>query len=328
MAVEKDEDFGDLIQSQTGMDWDLIMAEMHKISTEELMVVFAALELYVNKKLAQEIAGRKDAVFHLRKLIQDGQFWRSTGSGKGWSPIHAIHILPLIKSNEALQLLLDTIRYKEDELDNWLTESVPSLMVAFGEDTIGKLKEFAFDETLESFVRGTVSTALTTLAKKFPSSQSDIKKHLIELINTSCDPAFVTQLAEDLASFHDPFVLPEIYRVFEEERNDIELFVDMDEINSIFEGIYTDLEKNEFERHTFDPLEHFSRKNIVYLHSINYEHEDEGEKEEDFAGLGEDDPESEMDDDIIKKEKIGRNDPCPCGSGKKYKKCCMGKEKS
>jgi hypothetical protein len=23
--------------------------------------------------------------------------------------------------------------------------------------------------------------------------------------------------------------------------------------------------------------------------------------------------------------KLGRNDPCPCGSGKKYKKCCMGK---
>jgi preprotein translocase subunit SecA len=24
--------------------------------------------------------------------------------------------------------------------------------------------------------------------------------------------------------------------------------------------------------------------------------------------------------------KVGRNDPCPCGSGKKYKKCCMKKE--
>ena len=23
-----------------------------------------------------------------------------------------------------------------------------------------------------------------------------------------------------------------------------------------------------------------------------------------------------------KKQKIGRNDPCPCGSGKKYKNCC------
>ncbi len=25
---------------------------------------------------------------------------------------------------------------------------------------------------------------------------------------------------------------------------------------------------------------------------------------------------------FVKTENIGRNDPCPCGSGKKYKKCC------
>ncbi len=25
---------------------------------------------------------------------------------------------------------------------------------------------------------------------------------------------------------------------------------------------------------------------------------------------------------VVKNEKVGRNDPCPCGSGKKYKKCC------
>ncbi|HUD01261.1 MAG TPA: SEC-C metal-binding domain-containing protein [Rhabdochlamydiaceae bacterium] len=24
-------------------------------------------------------------------------------------------------------------------------------------------------------------------------------------------------------------------------------------------------------------------------------------------------------------EKVGRNDPCPCGSGKKFKKCCESK---
>lgn len=28
---------------------------------------------------------------------------------------------------------------------------------------------------------------------------------------------------------------------------------------------------------------------------------------------------------MAKKNKIGRNDPCPCGSRKKYKKCCLGK---
>jgi preprotein translocase subunit SecA len=25
---------------------------------------------------------------------------------------------------------------------------------------------------------------------------------------------------------------------------------------------------------------------------------------------------------VKREKKIGRNDPCPCGSGKKYKKCC------
>jgi preprotein translocase subunit SecA len=28
-----------------------------------------------------------------------------------------------------------------------------------------------------------------------------------------------------------------------------------------------------------------------------------------------------------KDKKVGPNDPCPCGSGKKYKKCCMQKDK-
>ncbi len=27
---------------------------------------------------------------------------------------------------------------------------------------------------------------------------------------------------------------------------------------------------------------------------------------------------------VVPTEKVGRNDPCPCGSGKKYKNCCMG----
>lgn len=29
---------------------------------------------------------------------------------------------------------------------------------------------------------------------------------------------------------------------------------------------------------------------------------------------------------VVAEEKIGSNAPCPCGSGKKYKRCCMGKE--
>ena len=28
----------------------------------------------------------------------------------------------------------------------------------------------------------------------------------------------------------------------------------------------------------------------------------------------------------VKRKKVGPNDPCPCGSGLKYKKCCMAKD--
>lgn len=35
-----------------------------------------------------------------------------------------------------------------------------------------------------------------------------------------------------------------------------------------------------------------------------------------------DEPEAEEEPQPVPSSKIGRNDPCPCGSGKKYKKCC------
>ena len=31
---------------------------------------------------------------------------------------------------------------------------------------------------------------------------------------------------------------------------------------------------------------------------------------------------AQIEDKNITQKKVGRNDPCPCGSGKKYKKCC------
>ena len=38
-----------------------------------------------------------------------------------------------------------------------------------------------------------------------------------------------------------------------------------------------------------------------------------------------DEPPSISDNLKGKKKKIGRNAPCPCGSGKKFKKCCLNK---
>ena len=66
--------------------------------------------------------------------------------------------------------------------------------------------------------------------------------------------------------------------------------------------------------------------------------EDEDDELDEFGDDEDESPEEELDwddefDDGVQKPivrsgaKVGRNDPCPCGSGKKFKKCCMNKPK-
>lgn len=303
------------------------------LSTEDKDLFYRlnwSLLFYVNKTLAREITKRDDAVFYLRKLLQDGKHWRNNGPGGGWSPFHAIHILALIKSRESFELLLDIIRYHEDDLGDWVTEDIASLLVAFGEDFIELIKEFTNDETLETFARSAAASALAALGKKFPHHQNDIKQHLRRLLKTTQDGTFAGLVADYLASFHDPSVMPDIHRAFEDGIID-DPFVKEDELEDVINGVFSDMDAADFKRNTADPLNHFSRENIERLHLINYPEEDEDDDEfeaEIDSSLKDDYSKPALKEIKPEEKKIGRNDPCPCGSGKKYKKCCMGKEKS
>lgn len=75
-----------------------------------------------------------------------------------------------------------------------------------------------------------------------------------------------------------------------------------------------------------DPESNFShfihelieKSKIVYEEYEDYEQIEEEEEldEEELA-------KRRQERTVVKKEEAGRNDPCPCGSGKKYKKCCL-----
>lgn len=56
------------------------------------------------------------------------------------------------------------------------------------------------------------------------------------------------------------------------------------------------------------------------------------ENPDEFEDENEEDSEDEYEEDspavlpfVREQERVGRNDPCPCGSGKKFKKCCYGR---
>jgi len=61
---------------------------------------------------------------------------------------------------------------------------------------------------------------------------------------------------------------------------------------------------------------------IKYLFHIDVKKDKVEIKETDMSSLSTNKEETTKKQPVVSKDKIGRNDPCPCGSGKKYKKCC------
>ena len=270
------------------------------MKTEPLINEMVSLCLEVPPGLAQEIASRDDAFPHLKNILENDKYWNHGGPGDGWAPYHVIHILPLLKTKEALDLLLDIMRDKTDLLGEWITESTPTLLAAFGEFAIERLKECVLDETLDLYIRGSIATSLNVISRQYPDRTEEIKFFLSKLFDDTNDPTFAAFLSDELLSYKDPNLLPLVRKAFEDGRIDTDV-IDRHTVDWV---LNLPEEEQSYFKFMKSPLEHFSRERISYLRRISY-------------------PESKTPEKKMKK--IGRNDPCPCGSGKKYKKCCMKK---
>ena len=275
------------------------MSKYKEMKTELLIKEMVTLCLEVPQELAQEISSRDDAFSYLRGILQNEKYWYIGGPGDAWAPLHAIHILPLIRTRDALELLLDIMRDKNEALGDWITESTPALLAAFGESAIERLKEYVLDETLDIYLRGSGATALNVIAHQYPDRKEDIKSFLSNYFEDINDPTLAAFFVDELLSFKDQDLLPQVYTAFEKGRIDTHT-ISRDDVNWVFD---LPEERQSYSKFMKDPIEHFSIERINYLRRLSY-------------------PESKIHTKNIKK-KIGRNDPCPCGSGKKYKKCCM-----
>ena len=275
------------------------MSKYKEMETELLITEMVSLCLEVPQELAQEIASRDDAISYLQGILQNEKYWYQGGPGDAWAPIHAIHILPLIKTKDAFELLLDIMKDESDALGDWITESTPTLIAAFGENAIERLKEYILDETFDIYVRGSVATALNVIAHQYPDKKDDIKSFLSKLLEDISDPTLAAFFIDELLSFKDQNLLPQIHTAFEKGRIDTNV-IGRDDVDWVFN---LPEEEQSYSKFMKNPIEHFSKENINYLRKISY-------------------PESKIHTKNTK-TKIGRNDPCPCGSGKKYKKCCM-----
>ncbi len=275
---------------------------LSQLPTDRLISYMVDRGLEVSEKLALEVAGRGDeAVPYLLDILMSDSHWRKGGPGDGWAPIHAIHILPKIGSKAALDAILYAIRERPEDLGDWLTEDIPSILAHFGTLAFGSAKELVEDPSLDPFVRSSAARALCAIAKKVPDRRKAVVSMLRERIrDPNEDEEFASLIMDDLAEFRDPEALQDLKEAFP---GDLEFI----------ENIYQ--RKDEWDVHRRDmkdPIEFFSTQNISRLRNINYGgREGKWKEKRAFPSTSK------------KRSKVGRNAPCPCGSGKKYKKCCL-----
>jgi SEC-C motif len=65
---------------------------------------------------------------------------------------------------------------------------------------------------------------------------------------------------------------------------------------------------------------------LAYLQEEDEEEEDEEDEEDEENEEDEEYPPLRLAPDRREGKPVSRNAPCPCGSGKKYKRCCLGRE--
>jgi hypothetical protein len=108
---------------------------------------------------------------------------------------------------------------------------------------------------------------------------------------------------------------------FTELLDDIKTLYDQDRIDDSFCGEYGDF-AGEFNNPEYTVRDEHIDDAVAELEKWRWFEE---RSEEDAGGDDYDDDYSEEDDGPIMPlpKRAGRNDPCPCGSGRKYKNCCL-----
>jgi len=190
--------------------YTLIPTKYPEWSTEELINEFVSSELRVPVALAKEICNRPDATPYLARILEEDIYRELGGPGDAWSPIHALHLQGCIKTPEALHLLIGVLRNRGEELGDWLTEDMPSILANFGTSAVEPLTELVLDERLYAFVRGAVASALGVIAHNHSECREQVIKLFWQIVRDAnvrgaddADYTFITLLIDDLAQFED-----------------------------------------------------------------------------------------------------------------------------
>jgi tetratricopeptide (TPR) repeat protein len=130
-----------------------------KMTTEELIQTLIDQGLNVPYRLARELSRREEGAPQLLRIIEEDKYWEPGGPGDAWAPIHALHLLGAMGSTVFLEALVRLLKERADDIGDWLTDDVPSILANFGPEAVETLKSLILDEEADLFLRTSTARA-------------------------------------------------------------------------------------------------------------------------------------------------------------------------
>jgi len=220
-----------------------------------------------------------------------------------YAVVHAWHVLSQLEVAKAKQLFVDWFEsYDFDNPDDWMISVFRVLIRPYRSEMFDYITSYVQDPSHSEWVRMEYIEVIKDMYEAKEINLEQLNIFLDKVLSTSDNPivntgAISVCMDHRLTEHHE-----RIKRCFEQKAVDIDHIGDLEDVE-IEMGLRTERETEreltELQK-AFEPFrEDFDR--IL------------GMQEEGATPY------------ISTEPKIGRNDPCPCGSGKKYKKCCMNK---
>jgi len=293
--------------------------------------------LYIGKDKLNIILSlpRESLIQDLELVLQDSivryGYFKKRSDDFGWDEekmlflTHAICLLGELKSQNSIDaifnILSQSTEYLQFHLGEFITSFLWEPLYKLAVDNLQVFEEFMFIPGVDTYARCTVPDLVAQIALHHPERRDEVinwfRNVITFFLNSKLDDNVIDSdliglMICDISDMEGTELLPDIEKLFERGIVSKHICGDWDELSE-----------------TFINSSDYDLKRKVLPIAERYE-----EVTSTWAGYNEDERDLDYHYDnytppyqmpVIAAPKIGRNAPCPCGSGKKYKKCCINK---
>ena len=238
---------------------------------------------------------------------------------------YALFLLEQFQDKAAFQKITELVSLPPDVVDyligDTITSGLSDILYNTYDGNLTQLKQMVADTKIDEFVRADALEVMGQLYLDGEISETDWKSFLAQTIHDAKGYDHVcNKIADLICRCHFVDMLPEIRYMFDHDLMDEGYLGDYDScVDLMFKY---DEEEISFCKKSMNAAEYLKSWAMFTDGDTKTPDMSKKDLEKMLRAM------ERTLNPPIRKQKIGRNDPCPCGSGKKYKFCCMNKPKA